>query len=257
MRASILPAVVTLGLVSLSAQAAYPQADTEQLSRSALARQQQGHPDEAAEMYRRVVDVRESLLGPYHKDVAAALNNLGVALRLAGRPAEADPVFRRALEITEGSAGGSDVRRLLATVLAGLGATLVDRAEYARAEPVLRRSLAIFEAAVGPDSLESAEAANNLAMLYRHIGDLARAQEQLERALPLMERHLGAFDPSLAVTLNSMFVVLAEQEQWDRAEPYLRRAMAIGAEVFPEGAQMAEFRENLALLNRHRAHAKH
>jgi tetratricopeptide (TPR) repeat protein len=256
-RISILPAVLALAFVSLSAQAGYPQADTEQLSRSALARQQQGHPDEAVEMYRRIVDVRESLLGPQHKDVAAALNNLGVALRLAGRPAAADPVFRRALEIAEGSAGSSDVRRLLATVLAGLGATLVDRGEYARAEPVLRRSLAIFDAAVGPDSLESAEAANNLAMLYRHNGELARAQEQLERALPLMERHLGSFDPSLAIALNSMFVILAEQEQWDRAEPYLRRALAIGEEVFPESVQMAEFRENLALLNRHRARAKH
>ena len=204
-------------------------------------------------MYRRVVELREMLLGPDHKDVAAALNNLGVALRLTGKPAEADPVFRRALEIAENS---SD-RRLVATVLAGLGATLVDRTEYARAEPVLRRSLAIFEAAVGPDSLESAEAANNLAMLYFHTGDLPQAQEQLERALPLMEQHLGGFDPTLATALNSMFVILADQKQWDRAEPFLRRAIAIGQEVFPESPQMAEFRENLALLNAHRAKSKH
>ncbi len=248
MRISILAAVITLGL-----QAGVPQPEADQLSRRALARQQEGHPDEAVEMYRRVLELRESLLGPEHKDVAAALNNLGVALRLAGRPAEADPVFRRALEIAE----ASNDRRLLATVLGGLGATLVDRAEYARAEPVLRRSLAIFEATVGPDSLESAEAANNLAMLYRHTGELARAQEQLERALPLMERHLGSFDPSLAIAFNSMFVVLAEQKQWDRAEPFLRRALAIGQEVFPDSAQMAEFRENLSLLNAHRRRAKH
>ncbi len=204
-------------------------------------------------MYRRILERKESLLGPDHKEVAAALNNLGVALRLAGRPAEADPIFRRALEIAE----PSNDRRLLATVLGGLGATLVDRAEYARAEPVLRRSLAIFEAVVGPDSLESAEAANNLAMLYRRTGELARAEEQLERALPLMERHLGGFDSSLAIALNSMFVVLAEQQEWDRAEPYLRRALIIGQEVFPDSAQMTEFRQNLALLNAHRARAKH
>jgi tetratricopeptide (TPR) repeat protein len=252
-RISILPAVLAFGFVSVSAQAGYPQAEPDQLSRQALARQEQGHPDEAVEMYRRVLDLRENLLGPHHKDVAAALNNLGVALRLAGRPAEADPVFRRALEIAE----SANDRRLLATVLGGLGATLVDRGEYARAEPVLRRSLAIFEAAVGSDSLESAEAANNLAMLYRRTGDLARAQEQLERALPLMEQHLGSFDPSLAIALNSMFVILVEQKQWDRAEPFLRRALAIGQEVFPDSPQMAEFRQNLALLTAHRSRAKH
>lgn len=203
-------------------------------------------------MYRQILELKENLLGPQHQDVAMALNNLGVALRLAGRPAEADPVFRRALAIAE----ASNNRRLLATVLGGLGATLVDRTEYARAEPVLRRSLAIFEAAVGPDSLESAEAVNNLAMLYLHTGDLARAQEQLERALPLMEQHLGGFDPSLAIAFNSMFVVLVEQNQWDRAEPFLRRALAIGEEAFPDSAQMSEFKQNLALLNNHRARAK-
>jgi tetratricopeptide (TPR) repeat protein len=232
--------------------AGYAQPESEELSRRALERQESGHPDEAVEMYRQVVDLREKLLGPQHKEVAVALNNLGVALRLAGKPAEADPVFRRALPIADASAD----RRLLGTVLAGLGATLVDRAEYGRAEPVLRRSLALFDAAIGTDSLESAEALNNLAMLYRHTGEMSRAQDQLERALPLMEKHLGNLDPSLAIALNSMFVVLAEQQQWDRAEPFLRRALAIGEEVFPESQQMKEFRENLTLLNTHRARAK-
>lgn len=239
-------------LVASRAHAGYAQPEGEELSRKALERQEKGHPDEAVEMYRQVVELRENLLGPQHKDVAGALNNLGVALRLAGRPSEADPVFRRALPIAEASGD----RRLLATVLSGLGATLVDRAEYGRAEPVLRRSLALFDATVGPNSLESAEALNNLAMLYRHIGDMARAQDQLARALPLMEKHLGSMDASLAIALNSMFVVLAEQQQWDRAEPFLRRALAIGQEVFPESAQMNEFRENLTLLNNHRARAK-
>jgi tetratricopeptide (TPR) repeat protein len=251
-RIANLLAVIASVFVASSAQAGYAQPEGAELSRRALERQQKGHPDEAVEMYRQVVDLREKLLGPQHKDVAVALNNLGVALRLAGRTAEADPVFRRALQIAEAS---SD-RRLLATVLGGLGATLVDAGEYPRAEPVLRRSLALFDAAVGPDSLESAEALNNLAMLYRRTGDMARAQDQLERALPLMEKHLGSLDPSLAIALNSMFVVLAEQKQWDRAEPFLRRALAIGQEVFPDSAQMSEFRENLTLLNAHRSRAK-
>jgi tetratricopeptide (TPR) repeat protein len=247
--ANLLAATV---FVSSVARAGYAQPEGEELSRRALERQEKGHPDEAVEMYRQVVDLREKLLGPQHKEVGAALNNLGVALRLAGKPAEADPVFRKALTIAEASGD----RRLLATVLGGLGATLVDREEYDRAEPVLRRSLALFDATAGPESLESAEALNNLAMLYRHRGDVARAQDQLERALPSMEKHLGSLDPSLAIALNSMFVILAEQQQWDRAEPFLRRALAIGQEVFPESPQMKEFRENLTLLNTHRARAK-
>ena len=91
-----------------------------------------------------------------------------------GKALEADPVF---------PAGRSqspklpEDRRLLATVLSGLGATLVDRAEYGF-EPS-RFFAAAWHSLTQPvtarNSLESAEALNNLAMLYRHIGDMARA----------------------------------------------------------------------------------
>jgi tetratricopeptide (TPR) repeat protein len=178
---------------------------------------------------------------------AADLNNSGVALRLASRPAEASEAFSRALKIAEDTGD----QRLLATALGGLGAALVDLGEFARAQPVLRRSLALFEMTAGPDSLEAAEAANNLAMVYRKNGELAQAQAQLERALPLMEKYLGRDHPVLAMAFNNMFIVLAEQKQWDLAEPYLLRALEI-AKALPESVQLAEIEENLALLEAHR-----
>lgn len=178
---------------------------------------------------------------------AAALNNSGVALRLASRPSEAIEAFNRALKIAEDSGD----QRLLATVLGGLGATLVDLGEFARAQPVLRRSLALFEKTAGPDSIEAGEAANNLAMVYRKNGDLAQAQVQLEHALPLMERSLGGQNPALAMAFKNMFIVLAEQKRWDDAEPYLLRALEV-AKALPESFQLAEIEENLALLQAHR-----
>jgi tetratricopeptide (TPR) repeat protein len=184
---------------------------------------------------------------PDNLKAAAALNNSGVALRLASRPAEAIEAFNRALKITE-DAGD---QQLLATVLGGLGATLVDLGEFARAQPVLRRSLALFEKTAGPDSIEAGEAANNLAMVYRKNGDLAQAQAQLERALPLMEKYLGHDSPALAMAFKNMFIVLVEQKRWDESEPYLMRALEI-AKALPESFQLAEIEENLALLQAHR-----
>ena len=55
----------------------------------------------------------------------------------------------------------------------------------------------------------------------------------------------------VAKTFNNMFVALAEQKQWDTAEPYLMRAMEI-ARSLPESVQLAEVEENLALLEAHR-----
>lgn len=176
-----------------------------------------------------------------------ALNNLGVSLRLASRPAEAIPRFNAAIKIAE----QTDDDRLLATALGGLGAALVDQGEFVRAEPVLRRSLALIEKVTGPDSLETGEAANNLAMMYRKSGDLAQAQAQLERALPPMEKYLDAHSVELEIAFNNTFIVLAEQKQWDQGERYLSRALEI-AKAVPESAQSADVEENLALLQAHR-----
>jgi tetratricopeptide (TPR) repeat protein len=176
-----------------------------------------------------------------------ALNNLGVELRLASRPSEAIPKFNSAIKIAEESAND----RLLATALGGLGTTLVDLGEFARAEPVLRRSLALLEKIAGPDSLETGEAANNLAMVYRKSGNLVQAQAQLERALPLMEKYLERPSVALEIAFNNMFIVLAEQKQWDQAEPYVLQAIEIAKSV-PESALLADIEENHALLFAHR-----
>lgn len=174
-------------------------------------------------------------------------NNRGVELRLASRPADAVQEFNRAIQIAENS--GDD--RLLATALAGLGSALVELGEFARAQPVLRRSLALFEKIAGPDSLETGEAANNLAMLYRKTGEFSKAQEQMERALPRMQAHLDPGDMQLALALNNMFIILVEQKQWDRAEPYLEQAREI-AKDHAESSQFADIEENRALLLAHR-----
>ncbi len=178
---------------------------------------------------------------------ARSLNNLGVSLRLASRPADAILQFNGAIKLAEASGDN----RLLATALGGLGSSLVDQGEFARALPVLRRSLGIFEKITGSDSLETGEAANNLAMAYRKDGDLAQAQAQLERALPLMQMYFDWRSVELEIAFNNMFIVLAEQKKWDQAEPYVYRALEI-AKTLPENAQRADIEENVALLQAHR-----
>lgn len=183
----------------------------------------------------------------YCQSEGAAHNNRGVELRQDSRPADAILEFNSAIKIAEAS--GDD--RLLATALSGLGACLVDQGEFVRAEPVLRRSLALFEKTTGPDSLETGEAANNLAMVYRKDGELAQAEAQLDRALPLMQKYLDPHSAELEIAFNNMFIVLAEQKRWDQAEPYVLRAFDI-AQGIPESPARADIEENLALLQAHR-----
>lgn len=174
---------------------------------------------------------------------------LGLGAAAWAQPAGTTADFNAAIKIADASGD----THLLAAALGGLGASLANQAEYVRAEPVLRRSLALFEKTSGPDSLETAEAANNLAMVYRKTGELAQAQAQLTRALPVLEAHLDPHCHELSIAFNNMFILLAEQKQWDQAEPYLRRALAI-ARALPESPDQADIEQNLALLQAHRGH---
>jgi tetratricopeptide (TPR) repeat protein len=63
--------------------------------------------DEAEDLFRKSLAVRERLLGPTDRDIAMALNNLGVLLLERNRSAEAQPLLERAVAIWEGSLGPS------------------------------------------------------------------------------------------------------------------------------------------------------
>ena len=49
----------------------------------------EGKHAEATEIAKRVLDIREKALGPEHRDVGSALNNLATLYRDQGRTAEA------------------------------------------------------------------------------------------------------------------------------------------------------------------------
>jgi hypothetical protein len=62
---------------------------------------------EADSLYRRVIEVREGVLGPEHADVALALEDRAGLLRMMNRGAEADGLKARAEAIRSKGTGGS------------------------------------------------------------------------------------------------------------------------------------------------------
>src|SRR6266852_2759637 len=61
----------------------------------------QGRLADAEPLYRRVLGIREKVLGPDHPDVGTSFNNLAVLYKTQGRFAEAEPLYRRSLGIRE------------------------------------------------------------------------------------------------------------------------------------------------------------
>ncbi|MCC9000405.1 MAG: tetratricopeptide repeat protein, partial [Candidatus Contendobacter sp.] len=81
------------------------EAEADRLSETGGTLYQQGRYQEAEELYRRALAIREQALGPDHPGTAASLNNLAVVLNAQGRLADAEALHRRALAIMEKALG--------------------------------------------------------------------------------------------------------------------------------------------------------
>ncbi len=64
---------------------------------------QQGENDQAEQLYRRSLAIREKALGPDHPDVATSLDNLAELYQAQGKYAEAEPLLQRSLAIRKGA----------------------------------------------------------------------------------------------------------------------------------------------------------
>ena len=97
-------------------------------------------------------------------------------------------------------------------------------------EKYLRDSYHTRESAFGPDSLEVAETANDLAMLLRDLRRMDEAQSMAERAAAVRERALGEHALPYAESLNTLGTVYGLAGDYTLAVSRFERAMAIHEE---------------------------
>jgi WD40 repeat protein len=75
------------------------------MNKQATELKKSGKFEEAEALYRRVLGIREKVLGPEHPDTANSFNNLAVLLRNKGDYDSAEPLYRKALAICEKALG--------------------------------------------------------------------------------------------------------------------------------------------------------
>ncbi len=105
--------------------------------------------DDAGDMYRRALGIREAALGADHPKTAGTLNNLAVVLVNKGDYDGAEALYRRALGIRE-RAQGADHPDTVST-LNNLAGVLDDKGDYDGAEAMYRRALGVREMSLGAD----------------------------------------------------------------------------------------------------------
>jgi len=202
---------------------------------------------DALPIARRVLSIREAILGPDHPAVGVALNNLGFVLKATGDLTGAEPMYRRALALRERTlgAGHPDV----AASLTNLAALLKKKGDLAGAVPLLKRAVAILEAALGPEHPLVASPLGHLAAILYVLDDLAGAVQHGRRSLEISEKALGPDHPDLVVTLQNLAMALHARGDLRGAVPFLRRAIAIQEKAL--GADHADLADDLQTLASH------
>ena len=84
-------------------------------------------------------------------------------------------------------------------------------------EASLRQALEIRKTKIGEDTLDYAESANDLALLCRDTNQFAEGRKLAEQAVSIRSKLLGARDPLVAESLNTLGGILVFQGEYDGA----------------------------------------
>jgi len=188
-----------------------------------------GKFSEALTLAQKTLADAEKVRGPVHRDVAAALNNLGQVYGSLGQESEAEQLYKRALAIFE-KVGGLDSADVAPT-LNNLAALYQRQDRFADAEPLFRRALAIRERTLGPSHPDTGQSVNNLATLYEKLGRHNDSEPLFRRALVIYEKSGGPEHPAVATLLNNLGQAAKVTGRYAEAEPLIRRSLAIREKV--------------------------
>lgn len=151
---------------------------------------------------RRALVLRETALGPFHRDVAPALATLGGLLRAQGRFELAEPVYERALAIKEKTLGRGHAS--VAETLTDLAEMHRSRGDLDAAEPLLARANAVYGEALDCDAVEFGYFLNNYASFLDSRGKPAEALLASQRAVHIFESEFGPRDEKTKIAAGWM-----------------------------------------------------
>lgn len=154
---------------------------------------------------------------------------------------EATPLWWAGADSEASAAGLSEAVRFQEDCSDKLQAGQVEAAQV-----LCRRAGAIL--AQLRDSLRVASALDQLAAMYRALGEEAAAQAPARRALSIREASLPPNHPDIATSLNTVAELLRVAGDYDTAEALHRRALAIRENVPGADAAVANSLNNLSMV---------
>jgi len=165
----------------------------------------QGKYEEAEQLYKRCLEIRETKIGKNHPDVATSLNNLAELYRSQGKYEEAEPLYQRSLGIYEKALGKDHLY-----VAQSLG------------------NLALLYKSRGNKQYEG-YSLNKMGKVFKNLGLYDKATDCYEQALEICES-IGD-ERAEEVILGNLANVYMELGKYDKAEKFYIRTLAIAEKI--------------------------
>ena len=134
-------------------------------------------------------------------------------------------------------------------LLLALGNSLFRVPALKQALDAYERALAIDEKVYGPEHPTAAICADNIGQILKAQGDLEGALEWAKRALAIFEKVYGPEHPTVAICANNIGQILKAQGDLEGALEWTKRALAIGEKVYgPEHPTVAIRANNIGQI---------
>ncbi len=145
--------------------------------------------DEATQLAKRALQIREKALKPGHPLIESSLINLGELYRARENYGESEDYYQRLLIIYE-QASMPD-HAAIASVVDRLAYLKYMQLDFSKSEKLYQRALALREQANGPKHIEVATSLYNLAEFHRLRGNYSKAEPFYQRAIEIKGNALG------------------------------------------------------------------
>ena len=183
-----------------------------------------GRFEEAADLAKRSLDTRFSLLPEGSRDTLAAMYVVSLASSYTAKTADGVIFAEREKDLAAKAYGVESLEYADAVYV--VGRLKFVRGELAEAEKLTRESLTIRERKAGSENRLCSDSHLNLGTIYRALNDYPKAEKENLRAVEIREQQFGPDHGQVAAALNNLGLMYYGLGDYKKAESTLRRALA-------------------------------
>lgn len=141
---------------------------------------------------------------------------------------QGEELYRKALNEAEQIPPPQDVRQALPTTLQGFALLYMMQRKFPEAERLMRREIKVREQRGGKGDFATQNARQGLATAYLFQRDYKSAEPIAKEMVEIADHNPPAgYDPMLTQSLDLLAEIYSSQEQFEKAQPLLERALAL------------------------------